>query len=82
MPIIIVDGNEQPLGLVSDQDAVIFANFRPDRAIQLSDVFSNNRFDVFPTEYEPLNDLYFVTMTQYSEDFKNVDVAYPPEMLK
>lgn len=81
-PIIIVDGNEQPLGLVSNQDAVIFANFRPDRAIQLTDVFSNNRLDVFPTKYEPLNDLYFVTMTQYSEDFKNVDVAYPPEMPK
>ncbi len=81
-PIIIVDPKEEPYGVVSNNDAVIFANFRPDRAIQLTDVFSNNRLDVFENRYDNIKNLYFVTMTQYSDDFKNVDVAYPPNMPK
>src|SRR5690625_2283907 len=56
-PIIIVDPKEEPYGVVSNNDAVIFANFRPDRAIQLTDVFSNNRLDVFENRYDNIKNL-------------------------
>ncbi|MGM8215269.1 2,3-bisphosphoglycerate-independent phosphoglycerate mutase [Bacillaceae bacterium W0354] len=81
-PIVMVDQDERPIATVSDGDAIIFANFRPDRAIQLTDVFSNNRLDVFENSYEPIKKLYMVTMTQYSDEFENVDVAFPPDMPK
>lgn len=80
-PFVMTDESGSPVGTVNDGDAIIFANFRPDRALQLTDVFSNNRLDVFDETYEPLNNLEMVTMTQYSEDL-NVHVAYPPDMPK
>jgi 2,3-bisphosphoglycerate-independent phosphoglycerate mutase len=41
MPTVIVGADGKPVGLVESEDAVIFFNFRPDRAIQLSKVFTN-----------------------------------------
>ncbi|WP_188206644.1 2,3-bisphosphoglycerate-independent phosphoglycerate mutase [Alkalibacillus aidingensis] len=76
-PIVMIDDNDQPIATVESGDTIIFANFRPDRALQLTDVFVNNRFDGFENEYSPLEDLYMVTMTQYSDQL-DVDVAYPP----
>ncbi|TFB24315.1 2,3-bisphosphoglycerate-independent phosphoglycerate mutase [Filobacillus milosensis] len=78
-PFVMVDENGEPVGKVSDGDAIIFANFRPDRALQLTDVFANNRLDVFENDYEAIDNLRMVTMTQYSEEL-NVDIAYPPNM--
>ncbi|SEQ22443.1 2,3-bisphosphoglycerate-independent phosphoglycerate mutase [Piscibacillus halophilus] len=80
-PFVMVSDSGEPVGKVEDGDAIIFANFRPDRALQLTDVFSNNRLDVFEDSYTPLNNLEMVTMTQYSEEL-NVHVAYPPNMPK
>ncbi|MCZ4152074.1 phosphoglycerate mutase (2,3-diphosphoglycerate-independent), partial [Escherichia coli] len=40
-PTVIVKADGQPVGLVESGDSVIFLNFRPDRAIQLSQVFTN-----------------------------------------
>ncbi|MET3683718.1 2,3-bisphosphoglycerate-independent phosphoglycerate mutase [Alkalibacillus flavidus] len=75
-PFVLTE-NGKPVATVEDGDAILFANFRPDRAQQLTDVFSNNRLDDFETEYEPLHNLHMVTMTQYSDAF-TVDVAFPP----
>ncbi len=47
MPTVIVDEEGKPVGLVESGDAVIFFNFRPDRAIQLSQVFTNEDFRGF-----------------------------------
>ena len=47
MPTVIVDEDGKPVGLVESGDAVIFFNFRPDRAIQLSQVFTNEDFRGF-----------------------------------
>lgn len=47
MPTVIVGENNEPVGLVRDNDAVVFSNFRPDRAIQLSQVFTNEDFRGF-----------------------------------
>ena len=60
-------------------DGVIFFNFRPDRARELTHAFTDTKFDGFP-RVEGL-DLAFTTMTQYEEGM-NVEIAYPPETIK
>ena len=60
-------------------DGVIFFNFRPDRARELTHAFTDTKFDGFP-RVEGL-DLAFTTMTQYEEGM-NVEIAYPPESIK
>ena len=47
MPTVIAQMDGKPVGLVESGDAVIFFNFRPDRAIQLSQVFTNEDFRGF-----------------------------------
>lgn len=58
---------------VEDGDAVIFFNFRADRARQLTRAFTDPSFDVF--EREPLEDLHFVMMTPYDKEF-DLPVAF------
>lgn len=80
MPTVIVDGENKPVGLVETEDAVIFFNFRPDRAIQLSQVFTNEDFRGFDRgEHHPVN-LYFVCLTLFSETVGGF-VAYSPKNL-
>jgi 2,3-bisphosphoglycerate-independent phosphoglycerate mutase len=68
-PTVIVDEGGQPVGKISDNDSVIFINFRSDRALQLSRAFVQP--NVLPPEFrppKPLQNLYFATMTQYAPD--------------
>ncbi|MCY9516364.1 2,3-bisphosphoglycerate-independent phosphoglycerate mutase [Paenibacillus apiarius] len=80
MPTVIVDEQEQPVGLVQDGDAVIFSNFRPDRAIQLSQVFTNEDFRGFDRGDKCPKDLYFVCLTLFAETVGGF-VAYKPKEL-
>ena len=65
-------------GAVEPGDSVIFFNFRPDRARQLTYAFVNDHFDGFAREkIQPLN---FVTFTQYDASAP-VDVAFKPQNL-
>lgn len=69
-----------PEGRIKEGDGVIFFNFRPDRARQLTRVFVDETFDGFPKQRGHLA-LHFVTMTQYEEALP-VEVAYAPTVLK
>lgn len=71
----VVDKN----GMVHEGDSVIFFNFRPDRARQITRTFVDPEFTGFSRTYFPVN---FVCMTQYDETMPNVTVAYPPESLE
>ncbi len=71
----VVDKN----GMVKENDSVIFFNFRPDRARQITRTFVDPEFSGFKRTYFPVN---FVCMTQYDETMPNVTVAYPPETLE
>ena len=65
---------------INSGDSVIFFNFRTDRPRELTKAIVDKNFDQFPIK--KLNDLYFVTMTEYSEEFNNlVNVAYPSEQI-
>ncbi len=69
----IIEELGKPVATVEDGDAVVFFNFRPDRAIQLSRSFTDASFDGFETK--SYNNLKFVTFTSYSEDVV-ADIVY------
>ncbi len=71
----VVDKN----GMIKEGDSVIFFNFRPDRARQITRTFADPDFEGFERKYFPVK---FVCMTQYDESMPNVSVAYPPESLE
>lgn len=75
----IVTENNQPVATVKAGDAVIFFNFREDRARQLTKAFVLPGFTKFKRSL--LKNLYFVTMTQYEEGLP-VSVAFPPVGVK
>ncbi len=64
-------------GMIQKGDGIIFMNFRPDRAREMTRVFTDSAFDGFERAYFPLN---YVCTTVYDETLTNVRVAYPPEM--
>jgi len=69
----VVTENEKPIGLIGDNDAIIFFNYREDRARQITKAFVLPSFSKF--ERKEIKDLHFVAMTQY-EDNLPMDVAF------
>ncbi|MBB6735344.1 2,3-bisphosphoglycerate-independent phosphoglycerate mutase [Cohnella zeiphila] len=80
VPTVIVGADGKPVGLVESEDAVVFFNFRPDRAIQLSNVFTNEDFRGFERGDKFPKNLYFVCLTLFSETVGGY-VAYKPKEL-
>jgi 2,3-bisphosphoglycerate-independent phosphoglycerate mutase len=74
--VIMKDG--KPLTTVKNKDSVIFFNFRPDRARELTRAINEKKFDGFKREQL---DLTFVTMTEYDATFEHVEIAFKPETL-
>ena len=72
-PIVMTDENNQPLAIIKEGDVVLFFNFRTDRGRQLTEVLT--QFDCHEHNMHKLN-LYFVTLTNYDETFKNINVIY------
>lgn len=70
----VVDSN----GMIKNGDSVIFFNFRPDRAREITRAINDKEFAGF--KRETLN-LTFVTMTQYDKTLEGVNVAYRPESI-
>ncbi len=78
VPTIVTDADGAPRGIIRDGDAVIFINFREDRARQLTRALTeNDTSETFP--HTPPNNLFFVTMTQYDKSLRNVHIAFPPQ---
>lgn len=77
IPSVITDANGNPNATIKDNDAIIFVNFRPDRAIQLSQVFTNDEFNGFDLGKGFPRNLHYVCMTHFS-DTVNGEVAFPP----
>ena len=70
----------EPIGLIADNDAIIFYNFRPDRAIQISQVFTNKDFRGFDRGPGFPKNVYYVCLTHFSETVDGY-VAYKPTNL-
>jgi 2,3-bisphosphoglycerate-independent phosphoglycerate mutase len=80
IPSVMVKENGEPVATIQDNDAIIFYNFRPDRAIQLSNAFTNEDFREFDRGPKAPKNLYFVCLTHFSETVKGY-VAFKPTNL-
>lgn len=74
MPTVVSGGAP-----ISANDSVIFFNFRPDRAREITRTFVDPDFNGF--ERKEFIPLYYVCMTQYDAEMPNVEVAFKPEAL-
>ena len=66
-------------GTISDNDSVIFFNFRPDRAREITRTLVDPAFDGFTRQFFPVT---FVCNTEYDATMPNVQVAYPRNTVK
>lgn len=78
LPTVVMEDG-QPVGKIQSGDSVIFFNFRPDRAREITRALTEPDFDGFARTYFPL---YYVTMTQYDATFSHVYVAFRPQTLE
>ncbi|WKY48596.1 2,3-bisphosphoglycerate-independent phosphoglycerate mutase [Eubacteriaceae bacterium ES3] len=78
LPTVIGDDKK---GMIKEKDAIIFFNFRPDRAREITRCFIEKDFDQFERQSGYLN-VKYVTMTQYDKSFENIQIAYKPEVIK
>lgn len=76
----VIKENGRPIGTVDDNDSIIFFNFRPDRARQITRAFVDENFEGF--EREKKVNTFYVTMTEYDKTIENVKVAYTDESPK
>ncbi|MEG0585614.1 MAG: 2,3-bisphosphoglycerate-independent phosphoglycerate mutase [Christensenellaceae bacterium] len=74
----VITQNGEPTAKISRDDSVIFFNFRPDRAREITRAIIDEKFDGFKRDYFPT---YYVTMTQYDKTFQHVHVAFKPQSL-
>jgi 2,3-bisphosphoglycerate-independent phosphoglycerate mutase len=72
-PIIMVDNDQTPIAKIKDGDVVLFFNFRTDRGRELTQVLSQSDHKDF--NMYKLN-LHFLTMTNYDDNFKNINIIF------
>lgn len=77
LPSVITKEDGSPVATIKDEDSVIFYNFRPDRAIQISNTFTNEDFSSFDRGEKHPKNLHFVCLTHFSETVDGY-VAFKP----
>ena len=77
----VVYKDKKPVAVVDKEDSIIFFNFRPDRAREITRAFTFEDFDKFERKSDFINPLY-ICMTRYDDTFENVEVAFKPQSLK
>ncbi|MDQ3818305.1 MAG: 2,3-bisphosphoglycerate-independent phosphoglycerate mutase [Acidobacteriota bacterium] len=75
-PIVVERETGEPVATISADDSIIFFNFRPDRARQITRALTEPGFGGFPTPQRPEVD--FSCFTQYDKTF-DLPVAFPPQ---
>jgi len=70
---LIVTENDQPITTIQKDDVVIFFNFRTDRGRELTEMLNQKDFSEYNTKKL---DLYYVTITNYSDAFKGIKVIF------
>ncbi len=78
-PIVMVDDQEKPVATISDEDVVIFFNFRTDRGRQLTQALSQQDFHEFNMHKLKLH---YVTMTNYDDSFEGIQVVYDKDNIQ
>ena len=77
-PLVRVDENNKPIATIKDDDVVIFFNFRTDRGRQLTQALSQDNFHEY--NMNKLN-LHYVTLTNYDEKYKGINVVFNKDNL-
>lgn len=77
-PIVVTDEQLKPTITIADGDVVVFFNFRTDRGRELTEVLSQMDLPEFGMHKK---NLYYVTMTNYDDTYKNVNIIYDKDNL-
>lgn len=77
-PITLTENN-QPVATIKEGDIVVFFNFRTDRGRQLTQALSQEDFPEFEMKKLPL---YFVTLTNYDQNFTKINVVFKKDNIK
>ena len=79
-PTVITSADgETPIATIEENDSIIFFNFRPDRAREITRTIVDKNFNEFETK--KIN-TYFVCFTSYDETMPNVHIAFKKEQIK
>ncbi len=74
--VIVKDG--APIAKVAENDSIIFFNFRPDRAREITRAIVDVDFEGFPRTYFKTK---YVGFTQYDKTIENIEIAYKPQSI-
>jgi len=78
LPTLICNGDE-PIATISENDSVIFYNYRPDRAREITRSLVDKEFAGFERKYFPL---YYACFTNYDETIENVEIVFKKDEIK
>jgi len=78
-PLVLVDKNNNPVGNISDGDAVIFCCRRGEREVELTEAFTEEDFSHFTRP--DFKNLTFVILTLYHEKFLDLPIAFAPSRI-
>lgn len=78
-PIICQSDNHQPVAKINEGDVVFCFNFRTDRGREITEVLTQKAYPDY--DMQPIS-LYYVTMTNYDKDYKNVHVVFDEKVLE
>ena len=76
----VIEKDGQPVAKIQDKDSIVFFNFRPDRAREITRAFCDDEFKGF--ERAKKLDLTYVCFTDYDETIQNKQVAFHKVLLK
>ena len=77
-PIVCLKESNLPVAKIEDEDVVFCFNFRTDRGREITEVLSQQDFPEYQMHHK---NLYYVTLTNYDKDFKNVKVVFDENVL-
>lgn len=78
-PVVMVDGNQQPVGSIQEGDVVLCFNFRTDRGREITEALTQKDF---PDQQMKKLPLYYITLTNYDDTFKDVKVIFDKDNLE
>ena len=79
LPTVVME-NGAPVSVIGDGDSIIFFNFRPDRAREITRTFCSDEFDGF--DRGPRKQVTYVCFTDYDVTIPNKEIAFPKEEIK
>jgi 2,3-bisphosphoglycerate-independent phosphoglycerate mutase len=77
-PIVVVDNDQRPVGQIKEGDVVLCFNFRTDRGREITEVLTQQNF---PDHGMKKLSLYYVTLTNYDDSFKDVKLIFNKDNL-